>query len=112
MINRYTPCRSLPLDNHGPVKNGRSGGGLVRLSFPRFQAHDGLTIFFLNVRLPTKRCKLLFSNYSTVMGGDSSRILSEYVSYRPVTSRAWLFGYSCLSSSRPAVVATGVCTAS
>jgi hypothetical protein len=52
MINRYTPCRSLPLDNHGPVKNGRNGGGLVRLSFPRFQAHDGLTIFFLNVRLP------------------------------------------------------------
>jgi len=29
MIDRYTPCWSLPLDNHGPVKMGRNGGGLV-----------------------------------------------------------------------------------
>jgi hypothetical protein len=29
MINRYTPCWSLPLDNHGPFKIGRNGGGLV-----------------------------------------------------------------------------------
>jgi hypothetical protein len=75
MINRYTPCWSLQLDNHGPVKIGHNGGGPVLRSFPHFQAHGAQMAVSMN--------------YHGWRGGQTpSRILSEYGSYRSVTSQA------------------------